>query len=570
MDPQNPSDLYDVYYFATGCGRPYRRDEKWLRFFDSIADRIARDIRPSTVLDVGCAMGFLVEALRKRGVEAFGVDISEYAIQNVHPDIQPYCWVGSATEPFPRKYDLIVCVEVLEHLPPREAEQAVENLCQHSDDILFSSTPFDYEEPTHCNVQPPEYWAELFARYGFFRDVDFDASFTTPWAVRFRRTREPIARVIAAYERRFWQLLQENRARREFGLEQRKELAEKEHALQALKAQLAGKKQRSANPKVSVIIPVFNGAKYLAEALQSVFAQTWQDYEVIVVDDGSTDDSMEICKQFPDVRIIHHQENRGQSAARNTGVRHAKGEYIAFLDQDDRWYPEKLARQVPILEKGPTYGMVYSNADQIDENGRIVIRNVLDILSVQPKKSIMDCLGSDMFILPGTVLIRKSVFEQVGGFDERLSGYEDDDLFSRVFQTTRIYYIRDSLLQWRIYPASYSYSERMDRSRKIYVQKLIEEYPDQPGLGHFYIRDYIAPRFVRVYLNLYSLSLRQGNTPSQPKYYRDEIAALLPYLRHRNLFIYLVAHLPVAVTKMLQKLWRRMPNWVQSQLWRGL
>ncbi len=243
MDPQNPSDLYDVYYFATGCGRPYRRDEEWLRFFDSIADRIARDIRPSTVLDVGCAMGFLVEALRKRGVEAFGVDISEYAIQNVHPDIQPYCWVGSATEPFPRKYDLIVCVEVLEHLPSREAEQAVENLCQHSDDILFSSTPFDYKEPTHCNVQPPEYWAELFARYGFFRDVDFDASFITPWAVRFRRTREPIARVIAAYERRFWQLLQENRARREFGLEQRKELAEKEQRLQTLKAQVAEKEQ---------------------------------------------------------------------------------------------------------------------------------------------------------------------------------------------------------------------------------------------------------------------------------------------------------------------------------------
>ena len=230
--------LYDAYYFATGCGQPYGRDEEWLRFFSSIADRIITDIRPSTVLDVGCAMGFLVEALRQRGTEAFGVDISEYAIENVHPDIQPYCWVGSVTDPFPGKYDLIVCIEVLEHLPRREAEQAVENLCRHSDDVLFSSTPLDYKEATHFNVQPPEYWAELFARHSFFRDVDFDASFITPWAARFRKTRDPVARVVAAYERRFWRLLQENQARRELGIEQRNELAEKEQALQALRGKV--------------------------------------------------------------------------------------------------------------------------------------------------------------------------------------------------------------------------------------------------------------------------------------------------------------------------------------------
>jgi len=328
------------------------------------------------------------------------------------------------------------------------------------------------------------------------------------------------------------------------------------------------KEQLDGSPKVSVIIPVFNGAKYLAEALQSVFSQTWRDYEVIVVNDGSTDDSMEVCKQFPDVRITH-QENHGQSAARNTGVRHARGEYIAFLDQDDRWYPEKLARQVPILEEGPTYGMVYSNADEIDEDGRIVYRNVLDLASVQPKRSIMDCLGSDMFIVPGTVLIRRSLFDQVGGFDERLSGYEDDDLFRRVFQASRIHYMRDSLLQWRSYPTSYSHSEGMDRSRKSYLRKLIEEFPDEPRLGHYYVRDFIAPRFVHKYLDLYISALRQGNSASRPEHYRDEIAALLPYLRRRELLLYLVAHLPVPVAQALRKLWHCMPNRVQSQLRRS-
>ncbi len=246
------TDLYDAHYFATGCGRPYQRDEEWLRFFGSVADRIMRDIRPCTVLDVGCAMGFLVEALRQRGAEAFGVDVSEYAIQNVHPAIQPYCWLGSVTEPFPQRYDLIVCVEVLEHLPHREAEQAVENLCRHSDDVLFSSTPLDYKEATHFNVQSPEYWAELFARQGFFRDVDFDASFITPWAARFRKTREPVARVVAAYERRFWQLWQENQARRELSIEQRNELAKKEQAVQALTAQVSDWETRWAHLEGSI------------------------------------------------------------------------------------------------------------------------------------------------------------------------------------------------------------------------------------------------------------------------------------------------------------------------------
>jgi hypothetical protein len=225
---QSTSVPYDAYYFAHNCGRPCRRDEKWLRFFGAIADRIVNDIRPGTVLDVGCALGFLVEALRDRDVVAFGVDISEYAIQNVCCDIKPYCWVGRATDLFPQKYDLIVCIEVLEHLLPLESEQAVENICQHTEDVLFSSTPFDYKEATHFNVRPLEYWGELFARYGFFRDVDFDASFVTPWAVRFRRRMDPLHHIVRGYERRFWLLWKENTDLRSAVLEMCRQLAASE------------------------------------------------------------------------------------------------------------------------------------------------------------------------------------------------------------------------------------------------------------------------------------------------------------------------------------------------------
>jgi hypothetical protein len=210
LDLRDRSDLYGAYYFAHDCGRPYQRDDERLRFFGSVADRIVRDINPDTSLDAGCAMGFLVETLRDRGVDSFGVDVSTYAIQNVHQNIRPYCWVGLVTDPFPQKYDLVTCIEVLEHLPLVESELAVENLCRHTDDILFSSTPFDYKEATHFNVQPPEYWGELFARQGFFRDVDFDASFITPWAVRFRRRKDPLHRIVREYERKFWLLWREN------------------------------------------------------------------------------------------------------------------------------------------------------------------------------------------------------------------------------------------------------------------------------------------------------------------------------------------------------------------------
>ena len=204
--------LYNKFYFdfyEATCRLPYRRTEHWLKFFGSIADHVVQEINPQTVIDVGCAKGFLVEALRDRGVEAFGLDVSEYAISECREDIRPYCWVGSALDPLPQRYDLNICIEVLEHLPKRDAEMAVANLCKYADDILFSSTPDDFTECTHINVQPFEYWAGLFAKHGFYRDADFDASFIARHATRFRRVTGPVFPVIRGYERRMWAQLRE-------------------------------------------------------------------------------------------------------------------------------------------------------------------------------------------------------------------------------------------------------------------------------------------------------------------------------------------------------------------------
>jgi SAM-dependent methyltransferase len=233
-----PTNLFDAYYFDHGCGTPYGQRQDWLVKYGRIADFIMRDIQPKTMLDAGCAYGYMIEVMRQRGVECWGIDISEHAIQNVHPDARPYCRVASVLDPLPQKYELITCIEIVEHMPPGQGEQAVVNLCQYSDDILFCSSPFDFKEATHLNVQPIEYWAEQFAAQGFYRDVDFDASAIVAWAARYRRTREPSHRVVRQYERKFWQLLKENRDVRISLIELHSQLSQAAQVESSLQAQL--------------------------------------------------------------------------------------------------------------------------------------------------------------------------------------------------------------------------------------------------------------------------------------------------------------------------------------------
>ena len=175
----------------------------------AIADRIVRELQPSSVLDAGCAKGFLVEQLRERGVDASGIDMSEHAIAEVHESVRDHCRVASLTEPLDRRYDLITCIEVLEHLPAAEARAAVDNLAAATDRLLLSSSPADYGEPTHLNVQPPEHWSALLAADEFLRDLDYDASYITPWAALYTRRPTSTPEVVRAYDRSWWRLRHE-------------------------------------------------------------------------------------------------------------------------------------------------------------------------------------------------------------------------------------------------------------------------------------------------------------------------------------------------------------------------
>jgi hypothetical protein len=155
-------------------------------------------------------------------------------------DIQPYCTSASVTEALPRRYELITCIETLKHLEPVEAERAVANLSAHTDEVVFSSTPSHFKETTHLNVRPPEYCAELFARYGLYRDVDYDPStYIAPWAVRFRRRADPTPRIVGDYQRLVWRLSRENRGLRELGLERQADLARATDRVEAAQEEVA-------------------------------------------------------------------------------------------------------------------------------------------------------------------------------------------------------------------------------------------------------------------------------------------------------------------------------------------
>ena len=175
----------------------------------TFADGLIRDFHPTAVLDAGCAMGFLVEQLRKKGVDAKGFDVSEYAISQVDESAAPYCKLGSLTDPVEGRYDLITCIEVLEHLPPEQADTAIANLCSATDLVVMSSTPGDYGEPTHLNVMQPEDWATKFAQNGFLRDLDRDLSYLSHWASVYVRREEIQVETVRRYDRGWWRLRRE-------------------------------------------------------------------------------------------------------------------------------------------------------------------------------------------------------------------------------------------------------------------------------------------------------------------------------------------------------------------------
>lgn len=204
------SSVYNQDYYKSHCGDCYERGHGWEEIFARQAERIVNELSPKTVLDVGCAVGYLVEGLRDRGVDARGIDVSEYAISQVRDDIKSYCTIQSATTKIEGKYDLITCIEVMEHLAPEDFTYAIKNMCEAADTIIFSSTPFDYNEESHYSVNPPSFWAEKFAYNGFYHDVAYDCSYIAVQTMLFRKLPKTSVDLVREYEDKLFALWREN------------------------------------------------------------------------------------------------------------------------------------------------------------------------------------------------------------------------------------------------------------------------------------------------------------------------------------------------------------------------
>lgn len=200
-------------------------------------------------------------------------------------------------------------------------------------------------------------------------------------------------------------------------------------------------------PKVSVIIPTYNRAHILGRAIQSVLDQTYQDFEIIVVDDGSTDNTEEVVKNFNDERIVYHLygKNRGVAAARNIGIKLSKAEYIAFQDSDDVWYPDKLEKTMKNIKEIKNIDFIFS-CGKIIKDGEIVgYTGNHSWINKSPKKELIRKLFMGNFIPTQGVVVKKDKIIQVGGFDESFPSASDHELWLRLIPICNFHFIGEPL-----------------------------------------------------------------------------------------------------------------------------
>jgi glycosyltransferase involved in cell wall biosynthesis len=295
-------------------------------------------------------------------------------------------------------------------------------------------------------------------------------------------------------------------------------------------------------PTVVGIMPLYNGEPWVEQALNSVVAQTVLPDEFLIVDDGGSDGGLAIAERFAAehdfIRIIPTGRTAsGQSAARNLGIGASSCDFVALLDQDDVWYPNHLEDLIQAVgtHRGLRLGWVYSDFDDIDVDGNLIVRGFIRRAELEnPKRELYNILSEGLIIQPSASLVLRSAILDVGGFDEELSGYEDDDLFLRLFLGNYDnIWLPDPTSQWRIHESSSGGTDRMDESFRYYGKKLIEMFPDDKWRAQHYRRDVIVPRLIHTWVQMYVRASRYGNARKM-KMYAREARGLTRYLGPRQ------------------------------------
>jgi glycosyltransferase involved in cell wall biosynthesis len=230
-------------------------------------------------------------------------------------------------------------------------------------------------------------------------------------------------------------------------------------------------------PLVSVIIPTYNSAAFLPQAVESVIRQTYDNFEIIVVDDGSTDDTEAVLTPYRDVIRYFKKVNGGPSAARNLGIAQAQGELIAFQDADDLWLPDKLQLQTDHFRENPQLGVVFTGSERFDESG-LLDSNIRKGYRV-PTGMIFDRLLTEHFIAMPSVMVRRSCFAEVGLFEESLIGNEDFNLYLRLARKYAFGFINRVLVRIRVHKNNLSDNlDRMCEDEIKNLEKIAQMFPD--------------------------------------------------------------------------------------------
>jgi glycosyltransferase involved in cell wall biosynthesis len=222
-------------------------------------------------------------------------------------------------------------------------------------------------------------------------------------------------------------------------------------------------------PKVSISLPCYNCEAWISETIESILNQTYKNYELILVDDGSTDHTRKIVKKYlNDTRIKYlYQSNKGFTASTNLSILKSTGKYIGFIGHDDLWESSKLQKQVFFLERNPHIDFIHSDLYHIDSKGNIICRRKDPIAKKVSQRKFMKTLFLGNFICFQTVLVKRKCFEDVGLLDERIEISSDYDLWLRMAQKFRIGYLDEPLVKKRYHENNLSYE-----FRQIYLDHL--------------------------------------------------------------------------------------------------
>jgi glycosyltransferase involved in cell wall biosynthesis len=233
-------------------------------------------------------------------------------------------------------------------------------------------------------------------------------------------------------------------------------------------------------PKVSVIIPTYNCAQYISDTISSVLNQTHTEFEIIVIDDGSIDNTRMIVGSFHDDRLqYYYKENGGSSNARNYGIAKATGEYIAFLDSDDVWLPAKLEDQINLFKRDHNLEIVSCNIQFINEVGKDM--HLLDMRTLYPKDGLnLENLLQHSSLLPSSVLIKKEVIDEIGSFEGQYDPAEDIEYFLRVLARYSLGIVEKVLLKYRVRPHSWSRGLRSYHAR----ERVLDDFFKSPTVNN--------------------------------------------------------------------------------------